>query len=502
MKKKTAIILALTLALGAGASYYYYPQLAANLPFSPRQAETTSYQTANLSRGNIESVVNATGTLNPVVTVSVGSELSGTIVELNADFNSQVKKGDVIARLDDRTLRSKLLQNEADVSSAQAALAQQQTNIASSQATLNLNKVEYERLIPLVQRGVISRSELDKAKAAYEVSIAQLKQAQAQVTASKAQIQQKQALLQQTKLDLNRTEIRSPLNGLVIDRQVDIGQTVAASLSAPTLFKIAQDLSQMKIEADVDEADIGKIKEGQAVRFSVDAYPERKFNGSVEQVRKSSTVNNNVVTYKVIIKAANDDKALLPGMTANVDLITGLKENVLRVPNAALRFKPAAGEGASTERNPSAGMAKRMQETFAKLNLTPEQQKQVDTVVADFRADMEKARAASAMGPGPNMREQMNSMRQKMTNALKGILTEKQFTQYQEMMPAMGGGAGRRAEGTEGFTRGEIWLLNNGKPVSKRVRVGLANDEFSEVQGEGLDETSVVITRANRKATP
>ena len=164
MKKKTAIILALTLALGAGASYYYYPQLAANLPFSPRQAETTSYQTANLSRGNIESVVNATGTLNPVVTVSVGSELSGTIVELNADFNSQVKKGDVIARLDDRTLRSKLLQNEADVSSAQAALAQQQTNIASNQATLNLNKVEYERLIPLVQRGVISRSVLDKAR--------------------------------------------------------------------------------------------------------------------------------------------------------------------------------------------------------------------------------------------------------------------------------------------------------------------------------------------------
>jgi HlyD family secretion protein len=501
MKKKTAIMLALTLALGAGVSYYYYPQLAANLPFKTSQAETTSYQTANLSRGNIESLVNATGTLNPVVTVSVGSELSGTIVELSADFNSQVKKGDVIARLDDRTLRSKLLQNEADVSSAQAALAQQQTNIASNQATLNLNKVEYERLIPLVQRGVISRSELDKAKAAYEVSVAQLKQAQAQVASSKAQITQKQAILQQTKLDLNRTEIRSPLDGIVIDRQVDIGQTVAASLSAPTLFKIAQDLSQMKIEADVDEADIGKIKEGQGVRFSVDAYPERKFNGSVEQVRKSSTVNNNVVTYKVIIKAVNDDKALLPGMTANVDLITGLKENVLRAPNAALRFKPAAGEGTSSERNPSAGMAKRMQETFAKLNLSPEQQKQVDAVLADFRADMEKARAASAMGPGPNMREQMNSMRQKMTNALKGILNEKQFAQYQEMTAQMGGG-GRRPEGMEGFSRGEIWLLVNGKPVSKRVRVGLANDEFSEVQGEGLDETTVVITRANRKASP
>ncbi|MGL4184503.1 MAG: hypothetical protein ACRCR4_01865, partial [Thiotrichaceae bacterium] len=159
-------------------------------------------------------------------------------------------------------------------------------------------------------------------------------------------------------------------------------------------------------------------------------------------------------------------------------------------------------EGASAERNPGAGMAKRMQETFAKLNLTPEQQKQVDAVVADFRADMEKARAAAAMGPGPNIREQMNSMRQKMTNALKGILNEKQFAQYQEMTAQIGGGAGRRAEGTEGFTRGEIWLLNNGKPVSKRVRIGLANDEFSEVQGEGLDETSVVIIRANRKAAP
>jgi HlyD family secretion protein len=502
MKKKTALIFALTLALGAGASYYYYPQISANLPFKANPVDTTTYQTANLSRGNIESVVNATGTLNPVMTVSVGSELSGTIVELKADFNSQVKKGEVIARLDDRTIRSKLLQNEADVASTQAALAQQQTTIASNQATLNLNKVEYERLIPLVQRGMISRSELDKAKAAYDVSIAQLKQAQAQVTAAKAQINQKQAILQQTKLDLNRTEIRSPLDGMVIDRQVDIGQTVAASLSSPTLFKIAQDLSQMKIEADVDEADIGKIKEGQIVRFSVDAYPERKFNGAVEQVRKSSTVNNNVVTYKVIIKADNADKALLPGMTANVDLITGQKENVLRVPNAALRFKPAAGEAPSN--NPSEGMAKRMKETFAKLNLTPAQQKQVDTVVAEFRADMEKARAAAAMGPGPNMREQMGSMRQKMSNALKGILNEKQFAQYQEMTAQMGGGGagGRRPEGMEAFSRGEIWLLVNGKPTAKRVRVGLTNDEFSEIQGEGLDETTVVITRANRKAAP
>lgn len=495
MNKKAFGTLVLTgLALAAGIYYYLT---------TPGQANSQlNYQTATLSRGNIESVVNAAGTISPVVTVDVGSEVSGTIAELHADFNSVVKKGDVIAQLDDRTVLSKLTQNQADLAAARASLEQQKANISSAKANLNLNKTEYERLKPLVARGLISRSELDKAKAAYEVSVAQVQQADSQVIASNAQIAQKQAVLQQTQLDLDRTTIRSPLNGIVIDRQVSIGQTVAASLSAPILFKIAQDLSQMQIEADVDEADIGKIREKQPVRFTVDAYPERKFNGEVAQVRKASTVNNNVVTYKVVIRAANEDQALLPGMTANVDMVIGLKENVLRVPNAALRFKPAAGTAAAA---PAGGnnMAQRMQETFAKLQLSAEQQKQVDAVLAEFQTSMEAVRnSAGAGGFGPNAREQMAPLRQKMNNSLKSILSESQYAQY-EAASAQAGGNRRPANGggeaEASFTRGEIWTLQDGKPTALRVRVGLSNDEFSEIQGQNLDETTNVIVRANRR---
>jgi HlyD family secretion protein len=495
MNKKMLGILVLTvMALTTGAYYYLAsPQLANG---------GLDYQTATLSRGNIESVVNAAGTINPVVTVDVGSEVSGTIAELRADFNSVVKKGDVIAQLDDRTVLSKLTQNQADLAAARASLEQQKANISSAKANLNLNKTEYERLKPLVARGLISRSELDKAKAAYEVSVAQVQQADSQVIASNAQIAQKQAVLQQTQLDLDRTTIRSPLDGVVIDRQVSIGQTVAASLSAPILFKIAQDLSQMQIEADVDEADIGKIREKQPVRFTVDAYPERKFSGEVAQVRKASTVNNNVVTYKVVIRAANEDKALLPGMTANVDMVIGLKENVLRVPNAALRFKPATGTAVAAQSGGN-NMAQRMQETFAKLQLSADQQKQVDTVLAEFQASMETVRnSAGAGGFGPNAREQMAPLRQKMNNSLKSILSEAQYAQY-EAASAQTGGNRRPANGSNNtdanFTRGELWSLQDGKPTALRVRVGLSNDEFSEIQGQNIDETTAVIVRANRR---
>lgn len=494
-KKIVSIIAFITLALAAGAYYY--------LTSAQQTGGKLDYQTASLSRSNIESLVNAAGTINPVVTVDVGSELSGTIAELHADFNSVVKKGDVIARLDDRTVLSKLSQNKADVAAARASLAQQQANISSAQANLNLNKTEYDRLKPLVARGLISRSELDKAKAAYEVSVAQVKQAESQLASSSAQITQKQAVLEQTQLDLDRTVIRSPLDGIVIDRQIDIGQTVAASLSAPTLFKIAQDLSQMQIEADVDEADIGKIREGQPVRFTVDAYPNRKFSGEVAQVRKASTVNNNVVTYKVIIRAGNADNTLLPGMTANVDMVTGLKENVLRAPNAALRFKPAEGT-ATTNQNGGNNMAKRMQETFAKLGLGADQQKQVDAILAEFQASMDKLRSSTAAsgGFGPNMREQMAPLRQKMNNSLKSILSETQYAQYEAASAQAGSNRPANGSGAsdENFTRGELWILQDGKPTSLRVRVGLSNDEFSEIQGQNLDENTEVIVRANRRA--
>jgi HlyD family secretion protein len=260
-----------------------------------------SFQTQPASVGRIESIVNTAGTIRPVVIVEVGSELSGLISELNADFNSEVTSGQVIARIDDRTIRTRLRQIEADIVSARANQEQQRANVNRARADLDLARSEVARLRELTQRQLVSQAETDKAEANLKIADAQLEVANAQLTAAGASILQREAQLEQVNLDLERSYIRSPVDGMVINRQVDVGQTVAASLTAPTLFEIAQDLTKMQIEADVDEADIGQIRDGLSARFTVDAHPNRTFDGTVRQVRKAATVTNNVVTYKVII---------------------------------------------------------------------------------------------------------------------------------------------------------------------------------------------------------
>lgn len=300
----------------------------------------TTFKLAKLERGPLSAVVSATGTLNPVVSVQVGSQVSGQIKEIFVDFNSPVKAGQLIARIDPETLQQKVRQAEADVEATQSAVAVQRAEVSRSRAILSDALRDYERKKMLVDKGFISSAERDKAQTTYDAALAGLRVTEAQTQNGEAIVRQRQAQVAQARIDLERTSIRAPVDGVVVKRSVEPGQTVAASLQAPELFVIAKNLSDMQVEASIDEADVGRVKLGQKARFTVDAFPGQNFEGEVRQVRKAATVVSNVVTYTVVISAENPQLALLPGMTANVQIATAHKDNVLKVPNAALRFRP------------------------------------------------------------------------------------------------------------------------------------------------------------------
>ncbi len=284
------------------------------------------YNEAKVSRGPLSAEVSATGTLSPVITVQVGSQVSGSIQHLYADFNSRVSKGEVIAQIDPAVFRARLAEAEANVRNARAALQKAEVNVEQTRNNL-------KRVNDLFKKQLASDSELDPVRFAY-------KAAQAERQLRKAALAQAEAAQQQQQVNLAYTTIYAPIDGVVISRDVDVGQTVAASLQAPTLFTIAQDLAQMQIETDVDEAFIGMIKEQQPVRFSVFAYPNRLFHGQVTQVRLQPTVEAGVVKYNCIISVDNEDLALKPGMTATVSIEVAHREDVLKVPNSALRYVP------------------------------------------------------------------------------------------------------------------------------------------------------------------
>jgi HlyD family secretion protein len=285
-----------------------------------------NYRTALVERGEITSFVTATGTLNALTTVQVGSQVSGTIKKVFVDFNSPVKKGQVITQIDPSLFEAQLSQAEANMKSAIAAV--EKAKASETEARRNL-----ERSIALFSAGIISRSDLDTAQTNLDLAVAGL-------NVLIAQSAQAEAALRLTKTNLSYTKIISPVDGIVISRNVDVGQTVASSFQTPTLFTIAQDLTKMRIDTSVDEADIGEIRIGQEVDFTVDAYPEMRFKGEVSQVRNAPVIVQNVVTYNAVIEIANPDLKLKPGMTANVSIKVAHKDNVLKVPNAALRFRP------------------------------------------------------------------------------------------------------------------------------------------------------------------
>ncbi|NTU43633.1 MAG: efflux RND transporter periplasmic adaptor subunit [Nitrospirales bacterium] len=297
--------------------------------------EPLKFKTDKVTRGEIVEKVTATGTINAVTTVQVGTQVSGTIKDLSVDFNTPVKKGQLIAQIDPATFDAQVGQSRADLLSTKADLARGEAALLDARRTSDRNK-------QLFTRNLIARAELDTSETAVAT-------AEAQVAAFRARVAQSEAALRYAEINLRYTRIISPVDGVVISRNVDVGQTVAASFQTPTLFTIAKDLTKMQIDTNVDEADIGKVKVDQDVDFTVDAYPGETFKGAVSQVRNAPIVVQNVVTYDVIVKVDNTDLKLKPGMTANVAIITNKRPDVLKVPNAALRFLPPDTKPSTTK---------------------------------------------------------------------------------------------------------------------------------------------------------
>jgi HlyD family secretion protein len=354
------------------------------------------YRTAPAERGDIAYTISATGTPNAVVTVQVGSQVSGNIKALYADFNTKVQKGQVVAQIDPQLFQARVDQeranlnaaqaavlnaqaqirkNEADVASGRATLADAKSNVVKAQSAVGDAKSKLDRRLELVKEGVLAKEEGETAQTTYDQAQAMLEsarslvisaqtnitalQAQVEVANSQratalAQVKQAEASLKQAEVDLENTVIRAPVDGVVVARQIDVGQTVAASMQAPTLFSIAQDLTRMQVDTNVSEADVGRVVAGQAADFTVDAYPGQVFHGKVTSIRKAPINVQNVVTYDVVIGVANPDLKLFPGMTANVKILIDRHKDVLKIPNAALRFHPADAAPRKTQR-PAAG---------------------------------------------------------------------------------------------------------------------------------------------------
>jgi HlyD family secretion protein len=330
MKKKRAWLIVITL-LGLAGIFAVFG-LNRNTP--------AQHFTAKVERGEIDDVVEATGTINAVITVQVGSQVSGTITKLNVDFNSRVHKGDVIALIDPALFKGALLQAVADLKNADANLLAAKASLEKAEAARVQAKADYDRAVNLAREGVMSQQQLDQAKMNYDSTKASEKAAAASITQAEAQASQKKAALAVAQTNLDYTVIRSPINGTVVARNVDVGQTVAASLQAPTVFTIAQDLRKMWVYAKTDESDVGNIKVGKRVTFKVDAFPKETFYGTVSQVRMNATTVQSVVTYDTIIEFNNPDLKLFPGMTAYATIPVASVQNVQKVPNTALRYKP------------------------------------------------------------------------------------------------------------------------------------------------------------------
>jgi len=478
------------------------------------------YRVGKIERGGITSAVSTTGTVNPVTVVQVGSQVSGQIRELMADFNSQVKKDQVIARIDPDSFTLRVNQAMADVDAVRATVLSQRANVAALQAELSRSRVslgdaerEFQRNKGLFEKNFVSAAALDKAQATYEIAREQVKTAQAQLAAGEAQVanvqavvKQRESQLAQAKVDLDRTTIRAPVDGIVIKKSVEPGQTVAASLQAPELFVIAQDLRKMQVDTSIDEAEVGRIREGQAVTFTVDSFPGRTFRGSVGQVRKSALVVQNVVTYTAVVATTNSNLELFPGMTASVRIVVDSRDNVLKVPNAALRYRPAgaadargaadpgatAGPEEETKKGKGGGQAAQAtRERLTKeLQLNAEQQSKLETIMNEIR---DRVRGLTAEDKGER-RKQAERLRAESRARIAEILNPGQRKRYEEMT-ASRSGRGRIV------TSGRVWVLDRGNPRAVNLRIGLTDGSYTEVVSGELKEGDPVIigTRTDAK---
>ena len=427
----TRLLLILVIAaVAGGAGYYYWQQ---------HSRAKLDIQTVAATRGDVRRVVSTSGTVRALGTVEIGSQLSGNIGELNADFSSEVQKGQVLARIEPSTFDSKVREEEAGLAIAKANVALQNASAQRAEANLRKTEIDRRRADELLHRGVGAQAVLDAATAAHQGAMAELAIAKAQVENAKATVEQRQATLDSVRIDLERTYIRSPIDGVVIERTVEAGQTVAASMTAPKLFTIAQDLSHVQIEAQVDEADIGQVTSDNPVTFTVDAYPDVTFKGKVEQIRLAPVALNNVVTYTVVIAADNPLGRLLPGMTANVEIVTGEHTDVVVVPSDALRFQPRGPAQAAIVRDAwSSGAmlasggdrrARLLQRLREQLELTEEELGKINAGLDAEFAAIKNAGSPAASVSQEDMREQA---RMRIAKVLRAVLTAEKHEKYEE----------------------------------------------------------------------
>lgn len=466
--------------------------------------DAPKYKLAKAETGPLTAVVSATGTLNPVVSVQVGSQVSGQVKEILVDFNSPVKENQLIARIDPETFQYRQRQAEADVEAARAALGVQRAEVLRAQANLAELQRDYERKKLLVEKNFISSAERDKAQSLFDAGRASLQVAESQARNGEAQVRQREAQLSQARVDLERTAIKAPVDGVVVKRSIEPGQTVAASLQAPELFVIARNLTDMQVETSIDEADVGRIQTGQKATFTVDAFPGRSFSGEVKQVRKAATVVSNVVTYTVVVSASNPDLTLLPGMTANVRIITAQKDKTLKLPNAALRFRPAGtadekkatvavtpaptsaagGGGGSGGGGGPGGLASLRERLVAELKLDAEQQSKLDAIIDGMR---DKFRAARDL-PEAERSKAFERNRAEIREKVATILTPEQQKRYAEMA------AEAQAARAGGGSSGRVWVVGaDGKPQALSLRLGLTDGSMTEVVSGDIKEGSEVI---------
>ncbi|MEQ1718373.1 MAG: efflux RND transporter periplasmic adaptor subunit [Hyphomicrobium sp.] len=478
MGKPLKYLFTLAVPLGlAGLGYVYMMK-----PIAPVDAGIV-YETAVVGRGTIRKIVTTSGPVRALVTVSVGSQLSGLIDKLSVDFNSEVKAGDVMATIDSRTFEAKVLQARADLAAAKAGLVNQEAALKRGEAVRDQAERASERQQTLQKKGFSATATLENAQRDFEIAKADILVARAQIETARAVITQREAALKQSDIDLERTKIIAPINGTVISRTIDVGQTVAASLQAPELFKLAQDLRRIRIEAQVNEADVGAVGDGNPVTFTVDAYPDRTFEGKVTQVRLAATELANVVTYTVIIEASNNDRKLFPGMTANVTIEASKKDDVLRVGNDALRFKPR-GEGAT----PTGG-SDRTERVVGRLKTDLQLTAAQETTLRDELTSLTAARGSA---PGGNQADIADpaAMRQRMQaavdQALKPLLTDEQRALYE-----------KSKKSRETTRAGNVYVLDEkGQPDRRFVRLGISDDQSTEIAGGQLAEGERVIVRA------
>ncbi len=468
-----------------------------------------TYETATVDRGPVEKAISSSGSVAALITVDVGSQISGQVAELLADFNSPVKKGDLLAVIDAQTYRSRVASADAELAVATANVGSQQANLRKAQTTLAQADRDYQRQKSLSERGLVSASAVETGLKTLELARSDVDIARAQVKKAEAALRTRRAQLDQARIDLSRTEIRSPIDGVVIKRAIDRGQTVAASLQAPVLFQIAQDLSRIQIEAKVDEADIGAIKPEDTATFTVDAFPDQTFQGRVAQVRMAANNVQNVVTYSVMVQAMNPRQMLLPGMTANVRIVTDRRENVLRIANDAARFQPggaanrggpggAGGAGGFGGGGPGGanggGFAAQNAAMAKELGLSEEQQKKLEEGLRQLFEQMRAQNQGGGLGGGAGgpgaffNPQQGQAMRARFENLMRSVLTPEQMKLWEAQRNQRGAGNRARA--------GTLYTLADNDPQPHEVRLGLADDRYTEIVEGDLKEGDAVIVRS------